>query len=185
MKEIKNIFSSILCVIKIKPSYLLVKIFSIITSIITALIPVMVVKEIVNIYYNSQDIGKIAVIVGICFLIVAVIHLINFVIDLYDGHIKRIFIAEESIIFYKKLSTLDYEIHESPLFLNDYTIALELHYEMLELIRALFIESNPVPVKTAMNLMGLPSGPLRQPLCEMQEDNLEVLKKALKESNLI
>jgi len=68
---------------------------------------------------------------------------------------------------------------------DDYTRALELHYEMLELIRALFIESNPVPVKTAMNLMGLPAGPFRQPLCEMKEDNLEVLKKALKDSNLI
>ncbi|WP_458455442.1 4-hydroxy-tetrahydrodipicolinate synthase [Methanobrevibacter sp.] len=68
---------------------------------------------------------------------------------------------------------------------DDYTRALELHYEMLELIRALFIESNPVPVKTAMNLMGLPSGPLRKPLCDMKEENLEVLKKALKDSELI
>lgn len=68
---------------------------------------------------------------------------------------------------------------------DDYTRAFELHYEMLELIRALFVESNPVPVKTAMNLMGLPSGPLREPLCEMKDENLEILKKALKNSNLI
>ncbi len=68
---------------------------------------------------------------------------------------------------------------------DDYTRAMELHYEMVELIRALFIESNPVPVKTAMNLMGLPSGPFRLPLVEMKEENLEVLKKALKDSNLI
>ncbi len=68
---------------------------------------------------------------------------------------------------------------------DDYTRAFELHYEMLDLIRALFVESNPVPVKTAMNLMGLPSGPFRQPLCEMKDENLEILKKALKESNLI
>ena len=68
---------------------------------------------------------------------------------------------------------------------DDYTRAMELHYEKVELIRALFIESNPVPVKTAMGLMGLPSGPLRQPLVPMREDNLEVLKKALKDSDLI
>ena len=68
---------------------------------------------------------------------------------------------------------------------DDYGRALELHYEMLELIRALFIESNPVPVKTAMNIMGLPSGPLREPLAPMKEENVEVLKKALKDSNLI
>ena len=68
---------------------------------------------------------------------------------------------------------------------DDYTRAMELHYEMVELIRALFIESNPVPVKTAMNIMGLPSGPLRQPLAEMKPENVEILKKALKDSQLI
>ena len=68
---------------------------------------------------------------------------------------------------------------------DDYTRACELHYEMLDLIRALFIESNPVPVKTAMGIMGLPSGPLREPLAPMKEENLEVLKKALKDSELI
>ncbi len=68
---------------------------------------------------------------------------------------------------------------------DDYNRAFELHNDMLELIRALFIESNPVPVKTAMNLMGLPSGGLRQPLAPMKEKNLEVLKKALKNAELI
>ena len=68
---------------------------------------------------------------------------------------------------------------------DDYNRAFELHNDMLELIRALFIESNPVPVKTAMNLMGLPSGGLRQPLAPMKDENLEVLKKALKNAELI
>ena len=36
-----------------------------------------------------------------------------------------------------------------------------------------------------MNIMGLPSGPLRQPLCDMKDENLEILKKALKDSDLI
>ena len=66
-----------------------------------------------------------------------------------------------------------------------YQRAQELHYEMINLIKALFVESNPVPAKTAMRIMGLPSGPLRQPLAEMKEDNVEILKKALKDSNLI
>ncbi|WP_458406359.1 4-hydroxy-tetrahydrodipicolinate synthase [Methanobrevibacter sp.] len=68
---------------------------------------------------------------------------------------------------------------------DDYTRAMELHYEMVELIRVLFIESNPVPVKTAMNIMGLPSGPLRPPLAPLSEKNVEILKKALKDSELI
>lgn len=68
---------------------------------------------------------------------------------------------------------------------EDYQRAQELHYEMINLIKALFVESNPVPAKTAMRIMRLPSGPLRQPLAEMKEDNVEILKKALKDSNLI
>lgn len=68
---------------------------------------------------------------------------------------------------------------------EDYQRAQELHYEMINLIKALFVESNPVPAKTAMRIMGLPSGPIRQPLAEMKEDNVEILKKALKDSNLI
>jgi len=49
----------------------------------------------------------------------------------------------------------------------------------------LFIEVNPVPVKTAMRLMGFDVGPCRMPLFEMEERNLEVLKKALKNYGLI
>ncbi|WP_283390124.1 4-hydroxy-tetrahydrodipicolinate synthase [Methanobrevibacter woesei] len=68
---------------------------------------------------------------------------------------------------------------------EDYQRAQELHYEMINLIKALFVESNPVPAKTAMRIMGLPSGPLRQPLADMKDENVEILKKALKDSNLI
>ena len=46
MKEIKNIFSSIICVVKTKPLYLVVKFFTIINSVIASLIPVFVIEEI-------------------------------------------------------------------------------------------------------------------------------------------
>ena len=136
MKEIKNIFSSIICVVKIKPSYLIVKLLTIITSVISSLIPVFVINEIVNIYYEDKNIGKVSLLVGIGFILLAVIALCNFVIELYDSHVRRVFIAKESIIFYRKLSSLDYELHESPLFLNDYTRALE------ESVEHIFITCN-------------------------------------------
>ena len=136
MKEIKNIFSSIICVVKIKPSYLIVKLLTIITSVISSLIPVFVINEIVNIYYEDKNIGKVSLVVGIGFILLAVIALCNFVIELYDSHVRRVFIAKESIIFYRKLSSLDYELHESPLFLNDYTRALE------ESVEHIFITCN-------------------------------------------
>ena len=47
------------------------------------------------------------------------------------------------------------------------------------LIDALFIEVNPVPVKTAVNLLGFNVGDLRLPLAEMEEEDLEVLKREL------
>lgn len=63
--------------------------------------------------------------------------------------------------------------------------AKELHYKLLPLIRAVFIETNPIPVKTAMGLMGLCQPDLRLPLCPMEEANLTALKKALKEYGLL
>ena len=55
----------------------------------------------------------------------------------------------------------------------------ELQLNMLELINNLFIEVNPVPVKTAMNLMGFKAGNLRMPLVDMDSANLEKLKKSM------
>lgn len=63
--------------------------------------------------------------------------------------------------------------------------ARRLHYKMLPLIKAAFIETNPIPVKTAMGLMNMCEPFLRLPMCSMQEDNLAKLKNALKEYGLI
>ena len=58
-------------------------------------------------------------------------------------------------------------------------------FEALELVDALFCEVNPIPVKTALNLMGMEVGPLRMPLCEMEESNLNRLKTAMKNYGLL
>jgi len=63
--------------------------------------------------------------------------------------------------------------------------AQRLHYKMLPLIKALFIETNPIPVKTAMGLLGMCEPDLRLPMCGMSSDNLEKLKKALKDYRLL
>ncbi len=55
----------------------------------------------------------------------------------------------------------------------------DMQLKALELMNALFIEVNPIPVKTAMNLLGYGVGPLRSPLCEMDPANVEKLKKAI------
>lgn len=64
-------------------------------------------------------------------------------------------------------------------FKGDQIDALKLQLKMLPLIKALFIETNPIPVKTAMNLMGMEVGGLRLPLIDMSDKNLEALKKEM------
>ena len=61
---------------------------------------------------------------------------------------------------------------------GDIKEATKLQIEAIPLVNALFCEVNPIPVKTAMNMMGMEVGPLRMPLCEMEECNKEILKKA-------
>ena len=63
--------------------------------------------------------------------------------------------------------------------------ACEMQLKMKPLIDALFCETNPIPVKTAMNLLGKEVGPLRLPLIDMYENNLEVLKQRMREYGLI
>ena len=71
-------------------------------------------------------------------------------------------------------------VHLTSLCLNGkYEEAASLQLELFGLIRALFCESNPIPVKTAMNLMGFDIGSLRLPLCEMTEEHIAQLKQEL------
>ncbi len=62
---------------------------------------------------------------------------------------------------------------------EDWTTALELHYELSPLFRALFIETNPIPVKTAVGLRGMAAGPVRLPLAELDAEKIEVLAEVL------
>jgi len=68
---------------------------------------------------------------------------------------------------------------------GDIKKAQSLHYKLLPLTKALFIETNPIPVKTAMGLLGMCSADLRLPMCSMMPENLEKLKKALRDYGLL
>jgi len=68
---------------------------------------------------------------------------------------------------------------------GDLKKARELHHKMAKLIDALFIETNPVPVKAALAMMGRIQYEVRLPLCKMSDANYDKLKKALKDYGLI
>jgi 4-hydroxy-tetrahydrodipicolinate synthase len=63
--------------------------------------------------------------------------------------------------------------------------AQEMHYKLLPLVKAMFLETNPICVKTAMEILGMCEPGLRLPLCPMNEDNLKKLTKALRDYGLL
>ena len=63
--------------------------------------------------------------------------------------------------------------------------AVEMAVKHLDLMNGLFMEVNPIPVKTALNLMGKEVGPFRLPLCEMTEAHTVQLRALLEKAGLV
>ena len=137
-------------------------------------------KNIVAIKEASGNISQIAEMKALC----------GKNIDIYSGNDDQI-IPVMSLgglgVISVLANVIPNETHEmTKAFLdNNLDKALKLQLQNINLIKALFIETNPVPVKTALNLIGKDVGDFRLPLCEMDKSNLESLKRTLKEYNLI
>jgi len=68
---------------------------------------------------------------------------------------------------------------------SNFESAFKSHYELYDLMKVLFIETNPVPAKTALNMMGRPSGHVRLPLAPLKEESEAKLKEVLENLDLI
>jgi len=68
---------------------------------------------------------------------------------------------------------------------GDFGKARQIHFELLPLVKAVFIETNPVPVKQAAAWLGLPSGPTRLPLGKLSQVSEAVLKKTMTDLGLV
>jgi 4-hydroxy-tetrahydrodipicolinate synthase len=68
---------------------------------------------------------------------------------------------------------------------GDIALARKLHLELFPLFKGMFLETNPLPIKTAMELVGMDTGELRLPMCEMSESNRAALEKLLKEQGVL
>jgi 4-hydroxy-tetrahydrodipicolinate synthase len=66
---------------------------------------------------------------------------------------------------------------------GDWERGRELHYELLPLFRALFVETNPIPVKTAASLLGLCSDEMRLPMIPLSGENLRTLQRVMEETS--
>ena len=69
--------------------------------------------------------------------------------------------------------------------LGEFDKARNLHFELLPLFKGMFIETNPVPIKEAMNMAGMSGGTYRLPMCEMKPENREKVRNLLKECGII
>ncbi|MFO7659832.1 MAG: 4-hydroxy-tetrahydrodipicolinate synthase [Candidatus Cloacimonadaceae bacterium] len=68
---------------------------------------------------------------------------------------------------------------------GDFTTARQQHLELIKLNAVMFIETNPIPAKEALHMMGFIENEFRLPMCPLQESSRAVLKAALKEYKLI
>lgn len=68
---------------------------------------------------------------------------------------------------------------------KDLDKANEIAFKWLPLVKAMFIETNPIPVKAAMAMMGICSDEMRLPMCSLSDEHKESLRKTLKNFNLI
>jgi len=137
-------------------------------------------KNIVAIKEASGNISQIAEMKALC----------GDKIDIYSGNDDQIIplMALGGVGVISVLANvIPKDVHDlAHLFLEGKTKeALKIQLDTLALTNALFIETNPIPVKTAMNLMGMHVGPLRLPLCDMVEGNLEILKTEMKKYGLL
>ncbi|GFZ30568.1 4-hydroxy-tetrahydrodipicolinate synthase [Clostridium zeae] len=137
-------------------------------------------KNIVAVKEASGDLSQIAKTKALC----------GDKIDIYSGNDDQIIpilslggIGVISVL----ANVIPREVHDMcELFLTGKTKeALDIQIGTLELANTLFIEPNPIPVKTALNLMNYNVGPLRLPLYKMEGENLEKLNNVLRKHNLV
>ena len=138
------------------------------------------VKNIVGLKAASGDISKIA----------ETIRLAGDDLDVYSGNDDQVV----PIMSLGGVGVISVLSNVAPRYTHDMTKACldgdfkkgaKMQLNALPLISALFSEVNPIPVKTALNQMGLSVGPLRLPLTEMDEKKAEALKEELKKFGIL
>jgi len=118
-------FKSIKMLIKKFPSFILEEAVSCILGVVSTLIPVYLVKIITLKYEKGAEFIEYVPSIVIGFVIMMLISVTLHCMELVKMNISRLFIAKTSEEFYKKLEEIDYDFHENPMFLNDYTRSLE------------------------------------------------------------
>lgn len=121
---------------------------------------------------------------------VNIAHLVGDDFDIYTGNDSQIVpmmsLGAKGVITVLG-NVMPKETHDMCInFLNgNFKASLDMQLKLYPLITALFSEVNPIPVKSALNLMGFNQGDLRAPLYKLEDKNLEILKSEMKKLKLI
>jgi 4-hydroxy-tetrahydrodipicolinate synthase len=113
-------------------------------------------------------------------------HRVNGKLDVYSGDdgitVPVLSVGGKGVISVAS-NILPYEVHKmcEDFFNGNISAATDMQLKLYPLVKALFCEVNPIPVKTAASLMGYGKCNLRLPLCDMSDKNLEYLKKEMKD----
>ncbi|MCR5652058.1 MAG: 4-hydroxy-tetrahydrodipicolinate synthase [Lachnospiraceae bacterium] len=138
------------------------------------------VPNIVGIKEASGDIGQVARIMA----------LTDGKAELYSGNDDQVV----PLLSLGGLGVISVVSNVAPTYMHDMVMnylngahddARKMQLRVLDLCGALFCEVNPIPVKHAMNLMGMNAGPMRRPLSPMEPANLERLKKSMRDFGLL
>ena len=119
------IFKSLKLLIKKYPHTITNNIILAIVESIKTLIPIYLIGQVITLYENGAKPMEMVIIVVISAIVFLIANIITDICNYFTVYIERNFMAGLSILFYNKLNQLDYDFHESPNFLNDYTRALE------------------------------------------------------------
>ena len=68
---------------------------------------------------------------------------------------------------------------------GEWEVARKLHYELLPLFKGIFLETNPIPIKTAMAMKGMVEETFRLPMCPMSPENRKTLEGILKQLSIL
>lgn len=124
-KNLKYSFRCLSVLIKYHPWFLFAQIVSMICLVIKTLIPINVVSKIVEAFNGSMSEEQIYVIVLTDILVLIVVSIVNLIVDFLMSYINSHFTLAFSTVLFGKLESIDYEFHESPNFLDNYTRALD------------------------------------------------------------
>lgn len=147
-------------------------------------------ETVARLFHDVDNITAIKEASGNITQVAEIMHLTNGKIDLYSGNDDQI-VPVMSLGGKGVISVLS---NIAPKVSHDIAVnylegrmqeSLDLQLEYLPLIKALFCEVNPIPVKAALNMMGMEAGPLRLPLTEMEDHSKAVLRDEMKKVGLI